>query len=75
MPRDKRVSVPNLISMKILIAEDEPIMLKTMELKLKRDGHTVVAVNNGRDAIQLITENEFNLVITDIMSQKMSSIS
>jgi DNA-binding response OmpR family regulator len=60
--------------MKILIAEDEPIMLKTMELKLKRDGHTVVAVNNGRDAIQLLTEHEFDLVITDIMMPYTSGL-
>lgn len=53
--------------MKILIAEDEPILLKTMELKLKRDGHEVITANNGRDAIQLITENEVDMVITDIM--------
>jgi DNA-binding response OmpR family regulator len=53
--------------MKILIAEDETIMLKTMELKLKRDGHQVITANNGRDAIQLITDNEIDLVITDIM--------
>ena len=39
--------------MKILIAEDEPIMLKTMELKLRRDGHQVITANNGRDPIQL----------------------
>ncbi len=53
--------------MRILIAEDEPIMLKTMELKLKRDGHVVMTVTNGRDAIQLIKENDFDLVVTDIM--------
>ena len=50
--------------MKILIAEDEPIMLKTMELKLKRDGHEVITANNGRDAIQLFTDNQVDLVIT-----------
>lgn len=60
--------------MKILIAEDEPIMLKTMELKLKRDGHQVSIANNGRDAIQLITDNDFDLVITDIMMPYTSGL-
>ncbi|MEP7109078.1 MAG: response regulator [Ferruginibacter sp.] len=60
--------------MKILIAEDESIMLKTMELKLKRDGHQVLTANNGRDAIQLITDNEIDLVITDIMMPYTSGL-
>ena len=60
--------------MKILIAEDEPIMLKTMELKLKRDGHEVITANNGRDAIQLFTDNQVDLVITDIMMPYTSGL-
>ena len=60
--------------MKILVAEDEPIMLKTMELKLSRDGHLVMTANNGRDAVQLITENNFDLVITDIMMPYTSGL-
>ena len=60
--------------MKILIAEDEPIMLKTMELKLKRDGHHVITANNGRDAIQLIKDNDIDLIITDIMMPYTSGL-
>lgn len=60
--------------MKILIAEDEPIMLKTMELKLKMEGHQVITATNGRDAIQLIKDNDVNLVITDIMMPYTSGL-
>ena len=60
--------------MKILIAEDEPIMLKTMALKLMRDGHVITTASNGRDAIQLITENDFDLIITDIMMPYTSGL-
>ena len=60
--------------MKILVAEDEPIMLKTMELKLKRDGHQVLTANNGRDALQLLKDNDVDLVITDIMMPYTSGL-
>lgn len=40
--------------MKIVVAEDEPIMLKTISLRLKKDGHTVIATDNGREALELI---------------------
>ena len=60
--------------MKILIAEDEPIMLKTMALKLMRDGHLVTTAADGRDAILLLTDNNYDLVITDIMMPYTSGL-
>lgn len=60
--------------MKILIAEDDPITLKIMEMKLKRDGHEVTVTTNGREAISLITINDFDLVITDIMMPYTSGL-
>jgi DNA-binding response OmpR family regulator len=60
--------------MKILVAEDEPIMLKTIELRLKKDGHEVIAVDNGRDALQKIDEQNPDLIITDIMMPYSSGL-
>ncbi|HYH16308.1 MAG TPA: response regulator, partial [Flavisolibacter sp.] len=59
---------------KILVAEDEPIMLKTIELRLKKDGHTVITTDNGRDAMAKIEEEEPDLVITDIMMPYSSGL-
>lgn len=53
--------------MKILVAEDEMIMLKTIELRLKKDGHQITTCNDGRDAIKKIEEINPDLIITDIM--------
>ena len=53
--------------MKILVAEDEALMLKTIELKLKKEGHEVIACGDGKQAIQKITEEQPDLVITDMM--------
>ncbi len=53
--------------MKILVAEDELIMLKTIELRLKKDGHEVTTCSDGREAIQKIEEIHPDLIITDIM--------
>ncbi len=53
--------------MKILVAEDEPILLKTISLRLKKDGHEILAVDNGRDAIEQIEGFGPDMIITDIM--------
>lgn len=53
--------------MTILVAEDEMIMLKTIELRLKKDGHTVITTQDGREALKRIEECTPDLIITDIM--------
>ncbi len=60
--------------MKILIAEDEPIMQKTIALRLKKDGHEVLVTDNGREAIHLIEEQLPDLIITDIMMPYASGL-
>lgn len=60
--------------MKILVAEDEPIMLKTIELRLKKDGYDVVTVSDGREALKQIRENTPDLLITDIMMPYSSGL-
>lgn len=53
--------------MKILIAEDDEMMLKTMEFKLKREGFNVIACANGEEAITKIITESPDIIITDIM--------
>ncbi|MBB2145431.1 response regulator [Pedobacter sp. LMG 31464] len=60
--------------MKILIAEDEEITLKTLELRLKRDGHEVILARDGREALSKIEEHSPDLVISDIMMPYVSGL-
>jgi DNA-binding response OmpR family regulator len=53
--------------MLILIAEDDELILKTIEHKLLKEGYEVVVTRNGKDAIDTIKEREIDLIITDIM--------
>ncbi len=53
--------------MKILIAEDEPLMLRTIELKLRKDGYEVIGSPDGRDAMKRIEADKPDMIITDIM--------
>jgi len=53
--------------MKILIAEDDELMLKTLEFRLKRDGHEIFLARDGKAALGMIDQYLPDLVITDIM--------
>src|SRR3954465_3510635 len=60
--------------MKILIAEDEVLLLKIMESRLKKDGHQVITAADGRDALKQLDGNDFDVVITDIMMPFISGL-
>jgi CheY-like chemotaxis protein len=52
--------------MKILIAEDEPIMFRTMEFRLKKDGHEITGARDGFVALEILASVVPDLVITDL---------
>jgi two-component system response regulator VicR len=60
--------------MLILIAEDDELILRTVEHKLVKEGHEVVLTRNGREAIEKINELDLDLVVTDIMMTFASGI-
>ncbi|MBU6446801.1 MAG: sigma-54 dependent transcriptional regulator, partial [Verrucomicrobia bacterium] len=51
---------------KILIADDEPLMLRFMNDLLKRHGKEVVLAQDGKEAIHILEKESFDLVITDM---------
>ncbi|WP_026898013.1 response regulator transcription factor [Daejeonella oryzae] len=52
---------------KILIVEDEVLMLKALEFRLRKDGYEVHTAADGAVALDLIQAQSFDLIITDIM--------
>jgi len=60
--------------MLILIAEDDELILKTIEHKLVKEGHEVILTRNGKDAIETLQNEPVDLAITDIMMPFASGI-
>lgn len=60
--------------MKILVAEDEPMLLKTIELKLKKEGYDITTTIDGREAVAKIESIDPDMVITDIMMPYVSGL-
>lgn len=53
--------------MKILIAEDEALMLAALQKNLEDDGYEVIGTTNGQDAIEKFHTLHPDLIITDIL--------
>jgi len=60
--------------MKILIAEDDSLILKTMELCLKRVGYEIISCADGLDAMEKIQSMKPDLIIVDIMLPYFSGL-
>ncbi len=60
---------------KILIIDDEPDMLIMLEMLITdKTPHEVVSTNNPLEIEELLSKNEFNLVITDLKMPMMDGI-
>lgn len=58
--------------MKILIADDEPNIVVSLEFMIRREGHDVVVARNGTDALDAIRRERPDLVLLDAMMPGMS---
>lgn len=60
--------------MKILVVDDEKLLVKGIKFNLENDGYDVDAVYNGEDALALAQENEYDLIVLDLMLPKMDGL-
>lgn len=55
----------------ILIAEDDPDIVALLKLYLEKEGYGVLSAADGREALDLVNENNVDLGIFDIMMPNM----
>ena len=51
----------------ILLAEDEDHIAKLIEFKLAKEGFEITVARDGREAISLLTEKPWSLLILDVL--------
>ena len=59
---------------KILVVDDEQSMTQFLGIVLRKEGYAVTTVNNGKDALERVRSEDFNVVITDIKMPGMDGI-
>ncbi len=61
--------------MKILVVDDDPILLEAINFNLTADGHEVITADDGFKALDIIQRQEhLDLIISDIMMPNMSGL-
>jgi DNA-binding response OmpR family regulator len=57
---------------KILIADDEPNIVVSLEFLMKQKGYVVRVVTNGEDALHAVGEFGPDLILLDVMMPRLS---
>ncbi len=61
-------------STRILIVDDELIMRESLAGWLERDGHFVEKAPSGEDALEILKESRFDILLVDIKMEGMSGL-
>ncbi|MBB2950791.1 PleD family two-component system response regulator [Sphingobacterium sp. JUb56] len=51
---------------RILVVEDNEILLGTMQFVLLREGYDLILAKSGKEALSLVSDESIDLVITDL---------
>ena len=57
---------------RILVADDEPNIVRLLRLYLQNEGHEVVAAGDGREALERFRDQSPDLVLLDLMMPELS---
>lgn len=61
-------------SVKILIVDDERVALKNLEHVMKKEGYDVTATESGQNALRLLEDQRFDVVLTDLRMEKVDGM-
>src|SRR5512134_3717843 len=59
---------------RLLIVDDERSMREMLSILLRRDGHDVTVATNGREAIDVLGRQPFDLVVSDVKMPDVSGV-
>ena len=61
--------------MKILIVDDEKLLVKGIKFNFEQDGYTCVAAYDGEEAVKMAKDKSIDLIILDLMLPKVDGLS
>ncbi|MGE5892866.1 MAG: sigma-54-dependent transcriptional regulator [bacterium] len=59
---------------KILVVDDEQIALKNLEHVMRKEGYEVSGTRNGQNALKLLEEQYYDVVLTDLKMEKVDGM-
>ena len=60
--------------MKLLIVDDEKLLVKGLKFNFEQDGYEVVTAMDGEEAVKLAKDKSIDLIVLDLMLPKMDGL-
>lgn len=60
--------------MRILVCEDEEILLTSLEFRLRKNGFSVITAKDGKEALQIVEDEKPDLLVADIMMPHLTGL-
>ena len=67
-------AAPTAANLRVLVVEDTPANQKVVVRMLQKRGHAVAVAVNGREAVDLIGQNDFDVVLMDVQMPLMDGL-
>jgi signal transduction histidine kinase/CheY-like chemotaxis protein len=67
-------SAPGRVSPRVLLAEDEEINRRSCQKLLEKRGYTVTVAINGQEALDLLSKDDFDVILMDIQMPVMDGV-
>ena len=60
--------------MKILVVDDEALLVKGIRFNLKSEGYDVITGSNGQEAVEMAQKEQPDLIVLDVMMPVMDRL-
>ena len=71
---DDQINSEKIPPLKVLVADDDLLNQRMMQVLLKHEGHTVDVVSNGLEAFDAVKFQKFDIVLMDLRMPVMDGI-
>jgi CheY-like chemotaxis protein len=61
-------------SLRVLVAEDNPVNRQLASWILQKSGHSVICVNDGQEAVDMVARETFDIVPMDVQMPRMDGL-
>ena len=58
----------------VLVVDDDPVILKLLEVNFEMEGFTVLVAHDGEEGIEVARSNQPDVIVSDIMMPKKSGL-
>jgi putative two-component system response regulator len=63
-----------MMNQTLLIVDDEPNVISSLNRQLRRDGYTIYSANSGKKGLRLLNEKDIGVVLSDLAMPEMDGI-